>query len=77
MSLDAMILLLAMRTLNPYADPALAEAIVASGATWEEATWLVGIGYRESGYRLRAVGDRGRHRQHARRHVLHVVAHAL
>lgn len=60
MSLDAMILLLAMRTLNPYADPALAEAIVASGATWEEATWLVGIGYRESGYRLRAVGDRGR-----------------
>lgn len=63
MSLDAILLSLMMRVLHPHADTApLADAIVASGATWDEATWLVAIGYRESGYRLRAVGDHGRSR---------------
>lgn len=62
MSADAIVLLLLMRALVPGAPdaPALASAIVASGATWDEATWLVGIAYRESGFRLNAVGDQGR-----------------
>lgn len=61
MSLDAFLLSLMMRALAPHADAApLAEAIIAAGATWDEATWLVAIGYRESGYRMRAVGDYGR-----------------
>lgn len=62
MSPDAAIIALAMRALVPHADSALAEAIVSSGATWDEAVWLVGIGYRESAYQLRAVGDQGRAR---------------
>lgn len=63
MSPDTAILILAMRLLSPSPDvPALAQAIVASGATWDEATWLVAIGFRESSYRLNAVGDYGRSR---------------
>lgn len=41
---------------------ALARAIAESGATWEEATWLAAVGYREGSYRLGVVGDQGRAR---------------
>lgn len=55
------ILLAAMMRLGTGGDVrALAEAIAASDATWEEAQWLAAIAYRESSYRLRAVGDHGR-----------------
>ena len=37
--------------------PRSAQAIVASGATWDEAMWLVAIGFRESSYRLNAVWE--------------------
>lgn len=61
MSLDVAILTLAMRLLAPTADvPVLAEAIVSSGATWDEATMLVAIAYREGSNRLGVVGDNGR-----------------
>ncbi len=62
-SVDAAILAMMMRYLAPSADvPALAEAIVASGATWDEATMLVGIAFREGSNRLRIIGDQGRAR---------------
>ena len=55
------ILLAAMMRLSTHGDVrTLAEAIAASDATWDEATWLAAIAYRESSYRLRAVGDHGR-----------------
>lgn len=55
------ILLAAMMRLSPHGDVrALAEAIAASDATWEEATWLAAIAYRESSFRLGAIGDHGR-----------------
>ncbi len=61
MNLDTAILMMAMRLLAPTSDvPALAEAIVASGATWDEATMLVAIAYREGSNRLNVVGDHGR-----------------
>lgn len=61
MNLDTAILMMAMRLLAPTADvPVLAEAIVSSGATWDEATMLVAIAYREGSNRLNVVGDHGR-----------------
>lgn len=61
MNIDVAILTLAMRLLAPTADvPVLAEAIVSSGATWDEATMLVAIAYREGSNRLGVVGDQGR-----------------
>lgn len=55
------ILFAAMMRLGTGGDVrALAEAIAASDATWDEATLLAAIAYRESSYRLRAVGDHGR-----------------
>lgn len=61
MGLDAAIIAMAMRLLAPTSDvPALAEAIVSSGANWDEATMLVAIAYREGSNRLNVIGDHGR-----------------
>lgn len=60
MNLDTAILIMAMRLLAPTSDvPALAAAIIASGATWDEATMLVAIAYREGSNRLGVIGDNG------------------
>lgn len=60
----AAILAMAMLVLVPGGRDvvALARAIERSGATWDEATWLAAIGYREGSYRLGIVGDHGRAR---------------
>lgn len=55
------ILLAAMMRVSAHGDVrALAVAIAESDATWEEATWLAAIAWRESSYRLGAIGDHGR-----------------
>ena len=58
------VLVIAMRSALPVGGDVelLARAILDSGASWEEATWLAAIGYREGSYRLGIVGDYGRAR---------------
>jgi hypothetical protein len=61
MSPDEAVLSLVMASLAPTGDvPALAHAIATSGATWDEATMLVAIAFREGSNRLGVVGDNGR-----------------
>ena len=61
MSPDAAIIAMAMRSLAPTGDvDALAAAIAAEAHTWDEATFAVGVAFRESSNRLGAVGDQGR-----------------
>jgi hypothetical protein len=61
--IDVVVLALMMRVLHPSASVLpIAQAIVDAGATWDEATWMVAIGYRESSYQQSAVGDFGRSR---------------
>ncbi len=62
MNLDSIIIALLMRTLSPHAPdiPALADAIVGEGATWEEAVLMVAVAYREGSFQLGVVGDQGR-----------------
>lgn len=63
MSPEEALISLVMSSLAPSGDvPALAHAIATSGATWDEATWLVAVAFREGSNRLGVIGDQGRAR---------------